>query len=104
MVMAFIGLLALAGLAGPAIQAVISREVAASEQGELQGALNSLSGIAAIVGPLIGTNLLARFGPLDAHPHVAGAPFFASAAFNAVGLALAVRLFFVARPATAPAR
>jgi DHA1 family tetracycline resistance protein-like MFS transporter len=104
MVMAFIGLLALAGLAGPAIQAVISREVAATEQGELQGALNSLSGIAAIVGPLIGTNLLARFGPVDAHPHVAGAPFFASAAFNAIGLALALRLFAVARPAPAVAR
>ena len=30
--------------------------------GEVQGALNSLNGLAAIVGPLIGTTLLATFG------------------------------------------
>ncbi len=103
MMMTFVPLLALAGLAGPAIQAIISREVAASEQGELQGALNSLSGIAAIVGPLIGTNLFARFAPPDAQPHLPGAPFFASALFDAIGLALAVRLFRAPRRAASAA-
>ncbi len=88
-----IPLLALGGLAGPAVQAIISREVATNEQGEVQGALSSLNGIAAIAGPLIGTTLLARFGPVDASPHVAGAAFFAASMFNAVGLALALRLF-----------
>ena len=93
MMLAFIPPLALGGLAGPAVQAIISREVGANEQGELQGSLNSLAGIAAIVGPLIGTSLLARFGPETASPHVPGAAFFAGAAFNAVGLLLALRLF-----------
>jgi DHA1 family tetracycline resistance protein-like MFS transporter len=91
--LAVIPLLALGGLAGPAVQAIISREVATNEQGEVQGALSSLNGIAAIAGPIIGTTLLARFGPADASPHVAGAAFFAAALFNALGLVLALRLF-----------
>jgi DHA1 family tetracycline resistance protein-like MFS transporter len=84
---------ALGGVAGPASQAIISRAVGPSEQGELQGSLNSLQGAAAIVAPLLGTSLLARFGPEAAQPHIAGAAFFAAAVFNAAGLALAVRLF-----------
>ncbi len=100
MMLSFIFVLALGGLAGPAVQAIISREVAADEQGELQGALNSLSGICAIVGPLIGTNLLATFEAENATVRIPGAPFFASALFNFVGLALALRLFR-ARPVAA---
>jgi DHA1 family tetracycline resistance protein-like MFS transporter len=83
----------LGGVAGPATQAIISREVGPSEQGELQGSLNSLSGVAAIVGPLIGTTLLARFGPETAVPRIPGAAFFASSACSALGLLLALRLF-----------
>ncbi len=95
--------LALGGLAGPAMQAVITREVSPTEQGEVQGALSSLGGIAAIVGPLIGTSLLARFGSPDARPYVPGAPFFACAAFSALGLALALRLARAGQPTPAAA-
>jgi DHA1 family tetracycline resistance protein-like MFS transporter len=93
---------ALGRLAGPAVQSLISREVGPSEQGELQGSLTSLASLTAIVGPLIGTNLLSRFGPADAHPHVPGAPFFAAGCFQIIGLALAVRLFLRAGPAPVP--
>ena len=93
MIYAFTFPLALGGLAGPAVQAIVSRETDPSEQGELQGALNSLGGVAAIIGPFIGTSLLARFGPETAQPHVPGAPFFACAAFDVLGLLLAARLF-----------
>jgi DHA1 family tetracycline resistance protein-like MFS transporter len=96
-----IPLLSLAGLAGPAVQAIISREVASNEQGEIQGALSSLNGIAAIAGPLIGTTLLARFSPAGASPHIPGAAFFAASIFNALGLALAVRLLLRTPAATA---
>jgi DHA1 family tetracycline resistance protein-like MFS transporter len=84
---------ALGGIAGPATQAIISRQVAPSEQGEIQGSLSSLSGIAAIAGPLVGTGLLARFGNPASRPYVPGAPFFASAALSVLGLVFALRLF-----------
>jgi DHA1 family tetracycline resistance protein-like MFS transporter len=84
---------ALGGIAGPAIQAMLSREVLASEQGELQGSLVSLQSVAAILGPLMGTRLFSRFAPESAVPHVPGAAFFAAAALNVVGLLLAARLF-----------
>lgn len=96
----FIVPFALGGLAGPATQAIISRHVASSEQGEIQGSLSSLSGVAAIVGPLVGTSLLARFGNAAARPYVPGAAFFASAALSVLGLVFALRLF--ARQAKLP--
>jgi DHA1 family tetracycline resistance protein-like MFS transporter len=86
-------LLALGGIAGPAVQAIISSEVGPKEQGELQGALNSLSGLAAIIGPLIGTGLLAHFAPDSASPRIPGAPFYAAGAFSLVGMLLAMRVF-----------
>jgi DHA1 family tetracycline resistance protein-like MFS transporter len=81
------------GLAGPATQAIVSSNVAPSEQGEIQGAISSLQGVAAVVGPFIGTGLLAAFGTRASQPYVPGAPFFASAALSIVGLAFALRLF-----------
>jgi DHA1 family tetracycline resistance protein-like MFS transporter len=93
--------MALGGLAGPSVQAIISRAVGPKEQGELQGSLNSLSMIAAVVAPFIGTNLLARFGPVTATPYIPGAAFFAAAAFNLLGLVLALRLFARTAPTVA---
>lgn len=43
----------LGGIAGPAIQGFISGSVPPNEQGELQGALTSLTGLTTIFGPLI---------------------------------------------------
>jgi len=48
-------LLSLWGLAGPAIQSSMTRNVGPSEQGRLQGALSSLRGMAGLVGPLLFT-------------------------------------------------
>jgi DHA1 family tetracycline resistance protein-like MFS transporter len=83
----------LGGIAGPAVQALITRGVGPSEQGELQGSLGSLLSIAAVVGPLVGTGLLARFGPPAAVPHLPGAPFLAAGMLHLFGLAMALRLF-----------
>ncbi len=93
MIYAIILPFALGGLAGPATQALITGAVGPSEQGELQGSLASLSSLTAIVAPLIGTVLLARFGPATARPHIPGAPFFFAAILNFVGMLLALRLF-----------
>jgi len=67
----------------------------------MQRALNSLGGVAAIVGPLLGTALLARFAHPGSTPYVPGAPFFAGAPFNALGLMFARRI--ILRPAPDPA-
>jgi DHA1 family tetracycline resistance protein-like MFS transporter len=104
LLLCFVPVLALGRLAEPAVQAILSQKVFASEQGELQGALNSLMGVAAIVGPLIGTNLLATFGPETARVRVPGAPFFASATISMLGLLIAVRVIRATCPQSAPAR
>ena len=48
-------LMALWGLAPAAAQGIMTRRVGASEQGELQGALASLAGLASLGGPVLFT-------------------------------------------------
>lgn len=52
-------LVALWGLTGPAFQAMATRHVGVSEQGQLQGALASLRGVSDMIGPLAFTQILA---------------------------------------------
>jgi DHA1 family tetracycline resistance protein-like MFS transporter len=47
--------MALWGLASPALQSLMTRHVSASEQGQLQGANGSLMGIASLLGPSLFT-------------------------------------------------
>ena len=51
--MAGIPFIALWGLAGPAIQSLMSSRVQANEQGQLQGALASIRGITGVIGPFV---------------------------------------------------
>lgn len=51
--LAAIPLMALWGLANPSMQSLMTRHVAGSEQGQLQGANSSLTAIAGLVGPTI---------------------------------------------------
>ncbi len=94
---------ALGGIAGPAIQAIISREVGPSEQGELQGSLSGLQSLTGILGSLLATGLFSRFAGPGAVPHIPGAAFFAAAAFNLCGMLLALRLFAKTPPRPAEA-
>lgn len=57
MVFAIIPILCTGGIAMPALQTLLSRQVSENHQGELQGILVSLMSLAAIVGPLIFTNI-----------------------------------------------
>lgn len=72
-------LMALWGLAGPSVQAIITRQVHADEQGRLQGAVASMNSLAGIAAPLLFTHLfafgIAAHGPL----HLPGAPFLLAA-------------------------
>ena len=67
------------GIAGPALQAIISGNVPGNEQGELQGALTSLVSATSIVGPPLMTNLFAFFTGKEAPFYFAGAPFLLGA-------------------------
>ena len=69
----------LGGIAGPALQAIISGHVPPNEQGELQGALTSMMSATSIVGPLVMTNLFAYFTRPGAPVHFPGAPFMLGA-------------------------
>ena len=88
-------------IAQPAVQALMSRSVPASEQGLLQGALSSMMNLTSIFGPPIWTGLFAFFVSEQAPVVVPGAAFFGSAVVFAIALLLARRRF-AASPAAAP--
>jgi MFS transporter, DHA1 family, tetracycline resistance protein len=65
----------LGGIANPAMQTVMSRQAGPSAQGELQGVVASLAGLAAVVSPPIMADLFARFSSPGAPLQLPGAPF-----------------------------
>jgi DHA1 family tetracycline resistance protein-like MFS transporter len=77
---------ALAGIAGPALQAIMSLEVPANEQGELQGGLTAVMSLTSIVGPLIMNNLFAYFTLKSAPFLFPAAPFITGAVMVAISL------------------
>ncbi len=93
MMFAFLVPYGLGGIAGPALQAVISTQVPRGEQGELQGALASLISLTAIVGPPLMTNTFYYFTH-DAAPFLfPGAPFFLAFLLMSVSVLMVYRLF-----------
>ena len=64
----------LGGIAGPSLQAIMSRQVSPSEQGELQGALTSLISLTTFFGPLLMTELFYVFARPDSEIFFPGAP------------------------------
>jgi len=86
-------LAALGGVAGPSAQSLVTQRVPAGEQGAVQGALASLSSLAAVVSPLGATTLLAHFTQRGPVPYVPGAPLLAGALtlVAAAGVAAGVR-------------
>jgi DHA1 family tetracycline resistance protein-like MFS transporter len=89
----------LSGLAGPALQGIMSRQVSENEQGELQGALASVGSLPSIVAPVMLTNLFWYFTPPLAPAYLPGAPFMAASIFCAGAL-----LIFAAAQKRARAR
>ncbi|MCO8125032.1 TCR/Tet family MFS transporter [Stieleria sp. TO1_6] len=67
---------ALGGLAGPAIQSLVTKTVDETEQGEVQGALTSLQGLTSIAAPLVFTSGLFGYFTSEQAPFIfPGAPF-----------------------------
>lgn len=75
MMFAFLVPYCLGGIAGPAMQAIISGQVPANEQGEIQGTLSSLMSASAIVGPPVMSSTFYFFTHKDAPILLPGAPF-----------------------------
>lgn len=69
----------LGGIAGPALQAIMSNHVPPNEQGELQGGLTAVMSVTTIIGPIVMTNLFAFFTKKNAPIHFSGAPFLLGA-------------------------
>ena len=71
----------LGGIAGPALQSIISGHVPPNEQGELQGALTSLMSATSIIGPPMMTNLFAYFTGENAPVYFPGVSFLLGSLF-----------------------
>ena len=85
-----IPLQALWSLAWPSMQSLITRRVQRSEQGQLQGAIGSMRGIAYMIGPSLFTMTFATFIAMPGKWHLTGAPFLVGALLAGVSLVLAV--------------
>jgi MFS transporter, DHA1 family, tetracycline resistance protein len=84
-----IPLLALWGIEDAACMALMSRLVSASEQGRLQGANSSLTGIANLIGPGLFTQVFAYAIGAGAGWQIAGAPFVIASLLLVFGAVLA---------------
>ena len=89
-----IPVLALWGIWGPAAQSLMTRHVSAAEQGQLQGATSSLTGISELLGPLIFPFVFAWFVRPGQPIALSGAPFLLAAAILFVA---AVWAYFATR-------
>lgn len=81
---------ALGGIAGPALQGIMTGHVPANEQGELQGAITSLVSLTSIVGPLLMTGLFSYFTATTAPVYFPGAPFMMGAMLTLLSVFITV--------------
>ena len=86
-----IPVMSLWGVAGAAIQALTTQLVAPDQQGQLQGATNSVNSIAQMVGPYLFTLTFAYFISDKAPFKMPGAPFLLAAVLLGLGLVIAWR-------------
>lgn len=83
MVYAVILLTTIENVADPALRSIASAKVPPSAQGELQGAMTSMTSLTTIIGPAIFTQLFSSFTGEGAIVEFAGAPYLMAAIFMA---------------------
>ena len=81
----------LTSLIWPSVQSIMSHQTGPSEQGQLQGAINSLRGIAGLIGPGMFTYIFSRSIGERAVVYSPGMPFFVAAGMLLACLLLAER-------------
>lgn len=94
----------LMALAMPSINGIISKHVAANEQGELQGALASIGGITSAIAPSLLTSVFAFFAAPHAPIYFPGAAFLTAGAMLALAATLLGRAEREAGPELAEER
>jgi MFS transporter, DHA1 family, tetracycline resistance protein len=92
-----IPVMALWGVSGAAIQALMTRLVAPDRQGQLQGATSSVQSVSQLVGPFLFTLTFAWFIGASAPLNLPGAPFLLASALLLLALAIAARTLASAR-------
>jgi DHA1 family tetracycline resistance protein-like MFS transporter len=85
----------------PTSQGLLSTYISAQKQGATQGALASQSALAAIVGPLLATNLFGYFTSTGTPQRLPEVPFFLGAFLFLLALGLAVMAFSKQSPPAA---
>lgn len=93
----------LGGIAGPAAQALMTRQVAADEQGKLQGAVSSLYSLAYIFAPLLASWSFGACIAPAAKFRIPGIAFYEAALLIAVAIPLCWRATRHAREVASPA-
>ena len=91
MMYAFLVAWLLAGLVQPSVMGLMSRQIPANAQGELQGGVASLYSLSAVVGPPLMTQVFGYFSSERARVHFPGAAFLCAAALAFAGLLLLAR-------------
>jgi len=91
MMYAFLVAWLFAGLVLPSIQGLMSRQIPANAQGELQGGVASLYSLTAVVGPPLMTQVFGYFSSGRARVHFPGAAFLCAALLAIGGLVVFVR-------------
>jgi MFS transporter, DHA1 family, tetracycline resistance protein len=100
--LAVIPLIALWGIAAPAIQTLMSRCVDHSSQGRLQGAINSIRAITGMAGPLLFTQIFSLAISRKSSLHLPGAPYFVAGLLLCSSLALAACFTRTHAPTVSP--
>jgi MFS transporter, DHA1 family, tetracycline resistance protein len=93
-----IPVMALWGVSGAAIQSFMTKQVAADQQGQLQGANTSVQSISQLLGPLLFTMTFAYFIGAKAPVLLPGAPFFLASGLVVLALAIAAGTLSNAKP------
>lgn len=94
MIFAFLVPYCMVGIAGPALQSIIVRNVFNNEEGELQGSLISLLSLNSILGPTLMNGLFACYTRPGAELHFSGVSFLSGGFFM---LSIAVVAYFAMR-------
>jgi DHA1 family tetracycline resistance protein-like MFS transporter len=88
MMYAIMAFFAVSGLAGPALQSMVSRQIPPNRQGEFQGSLVSLGSLGSVVAPLLFTSLFVGCTRPGAALYFPGAAYIGASAICLLALGL----------------